>query len=330
MAGTAAAGPALADPSSTEPATGEGAKRNLAVTLGITADMAFAAAAVLMSLERHPPADDFDVVLFHGGVPARDLALLSAIRDCRAVRYHCPPAIRRSIAADTLRAFSDMTYAKYECFDLLERYRRVAWLDVDILIRGDTTAIIERSRTGAAFARENKPLGSNFSRDVPGFDMARPFFNAGVFVLSDGLPGRESAREWLLDATVRYADRIIMGEQGILNLWLQRQGVEPVDLLPEYNVFRHRPGAERALLVHAVGHHKPWMDFGDARWNADYQRWLAMGGTPCPVWKTARFMAGRRPHPLRHPAELLPRAAQIARFLARRATQARAARTIGD
>ncbi len=90
-----------------------------------------------------------------------------------------------------------------------------------------------------------------------------------------------------------------MGEQGILNLWLQHHGVEPCELLPEFNVFRHRPGAAQASIVHAVGHHKPWMDFADPAWNADYVHWLALGGSPCPVWKPVRFMAGRHPHPAR-------------------------------
>ena len=302
-------------------------KRPVAVVLGITADMAFAAANVLLGLGRFPPADGYDVVIFHNGVPAGDLALLARLRDCHFVPYRCAQSIRRNIPAHALRAFSEMVYSKYECFELLHRYSRVIWLDTDILVRGDTAGLLERSAIGgAAFAREDKPLRFNFSRDIEGFDMDRPFFNAGVFALSDALPGRESAREWLLDATVRHADRVIMGEQGILNLWLQHQGVEPAELQPEYNVFRHRPGAAQARIVHAVGHHKPWMDFADPAWNEDYVRWLALGGSPCPVWKTVRFMAARHPHPLRHPREIRSRAGQILRFLLRRHRQARMAR----
>ncbi len=305
---------------------GDVTKRPVAVVLGITADMAFAAANVLLGLERFPPADGYDVVIFHNGVPAGDRALLARLRDCHFVPYRCAQSIRRNIPAHALRAFSEIVYAKYECFELLNRYSRVIWLDTDILVRGDTAELLERGASGAAFAREDKPLRFNFSRDIEGFDMDRPFFNAGVFALSDALPGRESARDWLLDATVRHADRVIMGDQGILNLWLQHQRVEPAELLPEYNVFRHRPGAARARVVHAVGHHKPWMDFADPAWNADYVRWLALGGSPCPVWKTVRFMAARHPHPLRHPREIRSRAAQILRFLLRRHRQARMAR----
>jgi len=302
------------------------AKRPLVVELAITADMAFAAACVLRGLARFPPADDFDVVVYHDGVPAADRARLATLRPCEFVRYECPAAIRAAVPADALRAFSAMVYAKYECFALLARYARVIWLDTDILIRGELRTLAARSAGGAAFAREDKPLGFNFRAPIPGFDMDRPFFNAGVFAISDRLAGREQARDWLLEATARHAGQIVLGEQGILNLWLQRQGVAPCSLLPEYNVFRHREGAAGARLVHAVGHRKPWMDFGDAQWNADYAHWLALGGTPCPVWKTVRFMATRRPHPLRERRELLPRAREILRFLSRRRVLARAAR----
>jgi len=44
------------------------------------------------------------------------------------------------------------------------------------------------------------------------------------------------------------------------------------------------------------------------------------------VTKTVRFMATRRPNPLRHPGELPSRAAQIAGFALRRAVLARRAR----
>jgi len=303
-------------------------KRPLAIVMGITPDMAFAAANVLLGLKRFPPAGDYDVVLHHSGVPAQDLERLSSLHPCHFVRYRCPEEIRRNIPGHALRAFSDLVYAKYECFELLNGYSRVIWLDTDLLIKGDTRGLLDRSQDGLAFARENKPLRFNFSSDVDGFDMDRPFFNAGLFVISDHVQGWENAKAWLMDATVRYADRIVLGEQGILNLWLQYQGVEPGDLLPEYNVFRHRPGAEHARVIHAVGHHKPWMDFGDAQWNEDYVFWLEMGGTPCPVRKTLRFMAGRHPHPLRHPRELFSRVAQVVGFLVRRERLARMVRTM--
>ncbi|MBK8992795.1 MAG: hypothetical protein IPM40_14475 [Gammaproteobacteria bacterium] len=130
---------------------GDVTKRPVAVVLGITADMAFAAANVLLGLERFPPADGYDVVIFHNGVPAGDLALLARLRDCHFVAYRCAESIRRNIPAHALRAFSEIVYAKYECFELLNRYSRVIWLDTDILIRGDTAELLERGASGAAF-----------------------------------------------------------------------------------------------------------------------------------------------------------------------------------
>lgn len=301
-------------------------KRPLAFVLGITADMAFAAACVLRGVARFPPSDDFDVLIFHDGLPRADRARLAGLGAREFVRYECPAAIRAGIPADSLRAFSAMVYAKYECFALLERYACVIWLDADVLVRGELRTLLARSATGAAFAREHKPLGFNFSASIAGFDMEAPFFNAGVFGISDSLTGWEQARDWLIAATARHAAALVMGEQGILNLWLQHRGVEPCSLLPEYNVFRHREDAATGRLVHAVGHHKPWMDFGDAQWNADYAHWLALGGTPCPLWKTVRFMATRRPHPLQHLRALPSRAREILHFLRQRRALLRAAR----
>lgn len=307
----------------------DSAKGRLAIVMGITPDLAFAAATVLRSLVRFPPAKDYDVILNHEGVPGPDLERLRRLHPCRFEIYRCPAQIRSAIPAATLRAFSDQVYAKYECFDLLAQYSQVLWLDADVLIRGDTTPLLERGRGGAAFAREDKPLRFNFRCDLDGFAMDRPFYNAGVFVLSDNLPGWREAKQWLLEATLKYADRVVMGEQGILNLWLQHQRIEPGDLLPEYNVFRHRPGAAQAKIVHAVGHHKPWMDFTDATWNEDYRQWLEIGGSPCPVWKCVRFMANRHPKPWSSPTELARRAVEIGNFLHRRTRLASGARATG-
>lgn len=293
-------------------------KKPLAIVMAITPDFAFSAATVLMGLKAFPPCDEYDVVIYHGGVPTLDLDRLGSIYPCRFIRYHCPDPIRRTIPGDALRSFSDQVYAKYECFALLETYSHVIWLDTDIIIKGDTRGLLERGRQAAAFAQEEKPLRFNFRHDIDGFDMNKRFFNAGIFVLSDRIPGWQNARDWLLQATIEHAENIIMGEQGILNLWLQNSGVEPNNLLPEYNVFRHYPGADTAKIVHAVGHHKPWMDFSDRAWNTNYTTWLAMGGSACPAWKTLLFMARRRPHPLRHPRELIRRIAQIMHFIVHR------------
>ena len=289
--------------------------RQLAVVMGVTPDFAFAAAAVLQALRRFPPSGDFDVILFHSGIGEKDCRLLSAILPCRFVRYRFPEPLRERIGETVLRNFSELTFSRYECFALLEEYERVVWLDADLLIRGDTSELPDLCLSGIAMALERKPLRINFRGEIDGVDMERPFFNTGIFVLSRVLPGRESAREWLYEATARHAEQLVMADQGILNLWLLDQGVEPDGILPHFNWFRHIPGGGKAKILHTVGHRKPWTDFRDRTWNGDYLRWIAEGGTPCPFRKTALQLLSRSRATWANPFLLLVRLAEAGRFL---------------
>ncbi len=294
-------------------------KKPLAIVLGITSDYAFAAAVVLMGLRRFPPAGAFEVVVFHPGIDAPTRALLDSILPCRFERYRFPGEIARRLPPVMLGHFSEMTYSRYECFDLLWAYSRVIWLDVDIMIHGDTSGLPGRCRGGIGMARERKPLGFNFTGPIDGFDMARDFHNSGVFVLSDELPGWREARGWLYSATATHAERLRMADQAVLNLWLVAHAIDPESILPEFNRFRHHPHGEEARIIHAVGHRKPWTDFADPAWNADYARWLAMGGEPCPWWKNVRLIMGRAPKAWSNPLNFLIRSAETARFLVRHA-----------
>lgn len=290
--------------------------RQLAVVMGVTPDYAFAAAGVLRALRRYPPSSDFDVILFHGGISEEDRGLLSAILPCRFLSYSVPDPLRGRIREVVLRKFSELAFSRYECFDLLEEYERVVWLDVDLLIRGDTSELPGLCLNGVAMARERKPLRWNFRGEIDGVDMERPFYNSGIFVLSRALPGRESAKEWLYEATARHAEQLVGADQGILNLWLLAHGVEPDDILPGFNWFRHVPGGERAKILHAVGHRKPWTDFRDRAWNSDYLRWIAEGGTPCSFRKMVLQLLSRSRTTGANPFLLpLVRIAEAGRFL---------------
>jgi len=284
--------------------------------MGVTPDFAFAAAAVLRALRRFPPASDFDVILFHSGISEKDCGLLSAILPCRFARYRFPEALRDRIGEAVLRNFSELTFSRYECFDLLEEYERVVWLDADLLIRDDTSELPGLCLNGMAMALERRPLRCNFYGEIDGVDMERPFFNAGIFVLSRTLPGRKSATEWLYEATALHAEQLVMPDQGILNLWLLAHGVVPDSILPHFNWFRHVPGGERAKILHTVGHRKPWTDFRDRAWNSDYLRWIAEGGTPCSFRKMVLQLLSRSRTTGANPFLLpLVRLAEAGRFL---------------
>lgn len=91
-------------------------------------------------------------------------------------------------------------FGKYKVHDLLDEYDRVLFLDVDILIRPDSPNLFEivPENSYAAFMEGGwcseeelrirlnllKKLADVYDISVPDLDMAKEYFNAGVFLAS--------------------------------------------------------------------------------------------------------------------------------------------------
>jgi lipopolysaccharide biosynthesis glycosyltransferase len=290
-------------------------KKKLLVVMGITLDMAFAAANVLMSLNEFPPDKDFDVLIFEDGLSSHDKDLLSKIRQCRFESFEFPKEF--NISTKLLKRYSKMVFCKYECFDLLENYRNVLWLDIDIIIKGETKELLEYAKSGAGFILEPYVLQINFSEKIDGYDMQKKFYNAGVFILNDSFPNWRQAKKNLYDRTKKYADILLLVEQGIINLFLLDSKVEPTNIPAEYNSFPEFHNIEQAKIIHVVDYNKPWISFKYKIWNDNYKLWLKMGGTPLPFNKSLRYACKNIPHALKYPRGFGKKIFSIANFLAK-------------
>jgi len=288
-------------------------KKNLLVVMGITSDMAFAAANVLKSLTEFPPDKDFDVLIFEDGLSSKDKALLNQIRPCRFELLELPEEF--NISPKQLKRYSKMVYCKYECFDKLENYRNVLWLDVDIVIQGETKALLEYAKSGAGFVLEPYPLQINFSEKIDGYDMEKRFYNAGIFILNESFPKWKQAKTILYDKTKKYADILLLSEQGIINLFILDSKIEPSRIPPEYNCFPSFPNTEQAKIIHVVDYNKQWISFKYKTWNDNYKLWLKMGGTPLPFKKSLKYACNRIPNALKYPSGYGKKIYSIGRFI---------------
>jgi hypothetical protein len=268
-------------------------KRPLALLIGVTGDLGFAAGCLLQSLRRHSPHLEADIVLYtDGALPPADAALLEGM-GARLTPFTPPQA---DLSAETVRQFSLLCLARFEGFLLLDRYKTVIWLDSDIAVQDDISALATFGPLSMALEDPNftdsgrsLPASVNVLTPSTGLDGEAPNLNSGVLVLQDSLPEPAKLRDLCLRRLKQDAPSLRYPDQAVLNMLaqqLRRTDPQLFSLLPyeRFNAHPRNPAAQTAAVVHAFGAYKLWDD-GLTRcsfpeWHRDYCRWLSLGGSP--------------------------------------------------
>jgi hypothetical protein len=183
--------------------------------LGITADLAFAAGALLASIRAQDPGCDAAVVILHDGLAETDQAAFARLwPGCQLRRFAWEDAVARLGGAGEqvsgfLEQYSPMVLAKLALPDLLEEFERVVWLDADILVRGPLQALWEfdclawRGLPSGAFKRRERALALFAELEL---DPAVPLLNGGVIGVSRRFLDLGGSSELLQDHARRLAE----------------------------------------------------------------------------------------------------------------------------
>jgi hypothetical protein len=243
----------------------------------ISADYAFALAAVMAGVARHCPDFQGDFVVFHDGLDAATQMRLRALWPRVVFRDHGADQVTARLGAD-FGAYSPMIFAKFEMADMLADYDRCLWLDVDILVQGDFAeiwafdALAWRPLPDGAFARRAAVMAA-FA------DMRRdgvPLLNGGVVGMGPALRGRLCSAD-----LYAMAARIIaaVGPHSVDELALYfvacAQGLGVTALDQRFNHPVVAPGGRDAAIVHAIGADKFW---NAAPLQLCYPEWADLAG----------------------------------------------------
>ena len=121
-------------------------KKELAIVFGSTGNMAFALGNVLIGLKKYSLeiAKTADIKIFEQGISGKDKKILNSILPCEFIEYKFPH--QGYLTDETVKKFSELTFSRFECFDMLNEYKKVLWLDIDILIQKpfDVNTLLER------------------------------------------------------------------------------------------------------------------------------------------------------------------------------------------
>lgn len=259
-------------------------KKNCAIVLAATGNMAFALANTLIGLKKYSPNLADDIIVYEQGFNDKDKRIINGIIPVKFIDYKF--FLQSDINQKQINTFTSLTYARYECFDLLNQYKNVIWLDIDILIQKDISGIIEYAQeTGISACKEKELVRINFTKPIEGYKMDIPNYNAGILILSDKLLHYEKLKEWCYKTTEKYKDFLCFADQGIIALMNQEFNFN-INPLPDlYNYYILFEDASNAFIIHLYGPQKFWNFFDNEEWFKNHQEWLDLGGSPGKVYK---------------------------------------------
>ena len=241
-------------------------KKELAIVFGITSDYDFALANVLIGIKKHfNYKNEYDIIVYHDGLNEEIKETLNKIMPCTFFKFKSR-VNEKLLSEENLKLYSNMCLARFECFDLLKKYRKVIWHDVDILIQDNFSELLklgEKSGLAMTYTDIDFLTEANFNEIIPNYNMFLPLLNSGIMVFGDKLSRYEEMTNWCykklseLNKKVRYLD------QGILNLLVQEYNinVEPIDI-NKFCCHPARKNYKKASIIHAYGF--------DKFWNANY------------------------------------------------------------
>ena len=271
--------------------TGQSPQDRRAIVCGITADHAFALAALIASFRRHNPDFAGDFVVFHSGLAEDQKARLQKLwpkivfhpfgRDMLASRFGAETDLTA-----VLDLYSPPIFAKFEMLDLLGTYDQCLWLDVDMLVQDSLADIWRfdglawRPLPEGAFARRAEVMAHFAALRL---DPSVPLLNGGAVGMGQALRG-VLAKDDLYAMAARLMAKTGAASVDELALYFMATSLSlPLHLLDL--TFNHpvvAPGGRAAVIVHAIGPDKFWnsapLQLAYPAWAEAMQDWLALGG----------------------------------------------------
>ncbi len=252
----------------------------------------FTLSVALLSLKKYNQEllKNTDVLVYYQGFTQADKDFLNRILPCKFTEYHF--AVKTDFNNINFKHFTQLTFARYEIFDLLDTYRKVLYIDVDVMIGGDLSYIFNNfgDKSGVAMCKDTQKgltlITKNFVKPMPQYDMTVPCYNAGVTLFCDNIPHRRELRMWCYHKTAEWLENLVCPDQGVVNVMFQEFGIQ-VEVLPDIcNCLPSNPkyldkNRHDVLIYHCAGGGvRFWTYTWNSLWQPFYQEYLAMGGKP--------------------------------------------------
>lgn len=258
-------------------------KKKIALLLCSTGNEAFAVGNVIIGAKKYLfqnlQSEDYDIIFYTNKLEAKDEKALKKIFPRIIIEIYKSPFSKEMLDLRELNYFSSFTYARFEAFNLLERYEKVFYVDTDIVIQKDISEIIDIKTPLAISHFANKmPVSGNFTEEniglVKGYDLNKISIIAAVFLINDNIKNYQIMSKWCYDKAEEYKTN----DQSVLNLLIQEFDIETKDLTESYGAYPNSNISASAHIIHAIGPAKFWRGTYNKEWEENNKIWIESGG----------------------------------------------------
>ena len=261
-------------------------KKELAIVLPVSGNMTYALATTLMGIKDNLIHKDYDIFVYYQNVSDDEKKLLNSILPVNFIEFKMDAS---TLQSDAIKKYSQLTFARFECFEHLKHYKKALWIDIDTLIQKNLNELVELEVDFAAW-QTDVWTGFNFSKPINGYDMSKKYYNVGIMMISDKLNNYSELKKWCYKKTIEFGPLLICSDQSILNLLFQQFNINVYNLDERYNCHPDKDFVKDAYIVHPYAQYKFWNYYYNFnKWNEYYKKWIKMGGTPYKGWKANWF-----------------------------------------
>ena len=132
-------------------------KKN-AIVLACDHNFVFTLSVALISLKYNSPKalENSDVIIFYQGFTEKDKEIINKIHKCRLIEYKF--AVNTNFEHENFKKFTQLTFARYDLFPLLDEYKKALYIDVDVMITGELQWIFDNfgNKSGIAMCEDTQ------------------------------------------------------------------------------------------------------------------------------------------------------------------------------
>jgi len=246
------------------------------IVLGITDNWVFAAGTILLGIKKYTTKRNFDIIIFHQNLSAKNKEFLNKILPCNFIQFD-----ESKINSERFIKITKMAFSIYECLTLFQKYEKVIWLDADIVIIGNIDQLmgINFSQDIAMYNRR-VPIGRDLDKPLPQYNMNKNCFNSGVVIFNKKISNPLKIKDFLYLITNNFSEHIA-GDQSAINIALQEFNLKIYPLEEKYNCLPEKSYSRKVKdvrIVHPRGAKCFWKNLIDLQWDEYYYQWCKMGG----------------------------------------------------
>lgn len=263
-------------------------RRKIAIFAACDDKYAFCLYVSLRTLVKKSPllAQQSDIWIASYNICQQHKTILQTIPNLRIFEYTFPGNLQQT---DAIKKFTNVSFARYELFTLLQLYEQVLYLDSDVLVQKELLPVFDLLQDGIGLIPDShfRTASGNFFTAIPGFDMEATGYNSGFLVMNRNgkwLSQVEAIRDFLYTTTQQFAQSLYLPDQGIINLALQQFHMIPTALSSQYNCpASHTKELCNAYIIHSTGPRKFWCYYYFHDFYVEYANWIKRGGHPVSV-----------------------------------------------